>query len=384
MSGDRAWRPQRALRTRVGAVDFTLRPLFGRALLAGTLLTGTLLAGALLGCGGGDGATATAEPTVAPSAEAKVVPVATRLTVSREVVDKTSLPADLLPLKRAVLAAEVAGAIEAITVEEGDRVRTGQVLATVDTRTLRQQLAEATAVAQHREELFQRAEKLLAKQSITQQQVLDAIAERDVAAAQLETARLMLEKSRIKAPWSGTVAARRVEVGDYVMPSQAVIELLDVGRLKVRSPAPASDVPYLRVGLPAEVRLDVFPGEVFSGKVTRLAAELDPSARTLDIEVEIANDAGRLRPGMYAGLEIPRRVLPAAILVPLAAVVELENERVVYVVVDQRAMQRRVELGMVVGEEVVVREGLAAGERIIVEGQQRVSPGQSVTLASEG
>ena len=351
-------------------------PGYGRSPLRGWAGVFCLLGLPLLACGRGEGA-ALAEPTAA----AKVVPVATMLTAAREVVDKASLPADLMPMKRATLAAEVAGTIEKIGVEEGDRVSAGRVLVEIDTRTLQQQLAEAEAVHRHREELFQRAEKLLARQSITQQQFLDAVAERDVAAAQLETARLMLEKSRVAAPWPGTVAARRVEVGDYVVPGQAVIELLDTSRLKVRSPAPASDVPYLKVGLPAKVRLDIYPGEVFHGTVRRLAAALDRSARTLDVEVEIPNPDGRLRPGMYARLEVPRRTLPAAVLVPLAAVVELEDERVVYVVLDQRAVQRRVELGMVIGEQVVIASGLAAGERIIVEGQQQVSPGQSVVIA---
>ncbi len=318
----------------------------------------------------------------APTPPEKVVPVATVLTAGREVVEKIHLPADLRPYRRALLAAEVAGTVEKIRVEEGDRVAAERVLAEIDTRTLRQRRLEAEAVHRHREALFLRAEKLLAKKSITEQQYLDAVTERDVAAAQLENALLMLEKSRVRAPWPGTVAVRRVEVGDYVVPGQPMVEILDARRLKVRAPAPASDVPFLRLGLSATVRLDVFPGEVFSGEVRHLAAELDPSARTLDVEVEIANPDGRLRPGMYARLEIPRRTLEAAILIPLAAVVELENERVVYVVEDARAVRRPVELGAVLGDEVVVAGGLEAGERLIVEGQGQVSPGQRVSEAS--
>ncbi len=333
----------------------------------------------LLGCGGRGG---DHDALLASPAEAeKVVPVSTLLTTSREVVESIVLPADLLPLRRAVLAAEVAGTVEKIDIEEGDRAARGRPLVEIDTRALRQRLSEAEAVHRHREALFQRAEKLLARKSITEQQYLDAITERDVAVAQLETARLMLDKSRIVAPWSGTVAVRRVEAGDYVVPGQPAIELLDLRRLKVRAPAPASDVPYLRRGLAAEVRLDVFPGEVFSGEVTRLAAELDPAARPLDLEVEIPNPDRRLRPGMYARLEIPRRTLEQAVLVPLAAVVELETARVVYVVEDRRAVQRQVELGVVLGEKVVITRGLVAGERLIVEGQAQVSPGQRVTDA---
>ena len=314
----------------------------------------------------------------APTPTEKIVPVATMVTAGREVVETIRLPADLLPNRRAVLAAEVAGTVEKVRVEAGDRVAAGRVLAEIDTRALRQQLAEAEAVHRHREVLYQRAEKLLAKKSITEQQYLDAVTERDVAAAQLENARLALEKSSVKAPWPGTIAARRVEVGDYVVPGQAVFELLDVRRVKVQAPAPASDVPYLRRGQTAEVRFDVYPGEVFSGEVTKLAAELDRGARTLDVEVEIANPDGRLRPGMYAHLELPRRTLNAAILIPLSAVIELEDRQVVYVVEDARAAQRQVELGAVLGDEVVVASGLDAGERLIVEGQVQVSPGQRV------
>lgn len=339
-----------------------------------------LLALTLLACGRGE----TSEVMASPTPAEKVVPVATLVTTAREVVETLSLPADLRPRRRAVLAAEVAGTVEKVHVDDGDPAAAGRVLVEIDTRALRQRLAEAEAVHRHRQELFDRAEKLLARKSITENQYLDAVTARDVALAQLETARLALEKSRVKAPWSGTVSVRHVEVGDYAVPGQGVVELLDVRTLEVRAPAPASDVPYLRRGLRAEVRLDVYPGEVFTGEVTSLAAELDPAARTLDVEVEIPNPDGRLRPGMYARLELPRRTLPAAVLVPLAAVVELEEARVVYVVEEERAVQRAVELGSVIGDQVVVAAGLAAGERVIVEGQRQVSPGQRVTAADSG
>lgn len=312
----------------------------------------------------------------------KTVAVRTAVVGVREVVDKALLPADLLPMRRAVLAAEVAGVVEAIHVEEGARVAAGRLLIEVDTRALRQGVAEAEAIHCNRAIAFERAEKLLARRSITELQYHDALTARDVATAQLESANLALEKSRLHAPWGGTVATKRVEVGDYVVPGQPMAELLEVRRLKVRAPAPASDVPYLRPGLPVEIRLDAFPEEVFRGEVARLAAELDSAARTLDVEVEIDNPDGRLRPGMFARLELPRCTLPEAVLVPLEAAVELEGSRVVYVEEDGRAVRRPVTLGSVMGQEVVIAEGLSAGESLIVEGQRRVSPGQRVTVVS--
>ncbi|MEM7584185.1 MAG: efflux RND transporter periplasmic adaptor subunit [Acidobacteriota bacterium] len=325
---------------------------------------------------------ATRESSAPPEAE-RVVAVSTVQTEAREVVDTASLPAELLPRRRAVLAAEVAGAVTRIHVEKGQRAAAGKVLVEVDTRDLEQRLAEAEAVSRHRTVLFQRAEKLLERRSITENQYLDALTERDVADAQLATARLMLEKARLVAPWSGTVAARHVEVGDYLAPGQAVIELLEVRGLKARAPVASSDVPYLRLGMEAQLRLDIYPDEIFRGTVALLAPELDAAARTLDIEVELDNSDGRLRPGMVARLEIPRRTYPSAVLAPLDAIVELEDAQVVYVALDERAEQRPIELGPVIGENIIVLSGLEAGEDLIVAGQQLVSPGQRVQATPE-
>jgi RND family efflux transporter MFP subunit len=193
--------------------------------------------------------------------------------------------------------------------------------------------------------------------------------------------RLDLDKSRIRAPWAGEVAATRVEVGDYVTPGQPVIDLVDASTLKVRAPAPAADVPYLEVGAEVAIRVDAFPGEVFAGRLVRLGAELDPRARSLDVEAEIANRDGRLKPGMSARLEVPRRTLTDAVLVPLESLVDLGEARAVFVVEDGVARRRVVELGPVVGERVVVLSGVAAGEPVVVEGEQRIADGQEVEEA---
>lgn len=149
------------------------------------------------------------------------------------------------------------------------------------------------------------------------------------------------------------------------------------------APAPASDVPYLEEGTPVEIIVDALPGETFQGRIVRLGAELDPDSRTLDVEAEIANPDGRLRPGMLARMEVPRRTLQGALLVPLEALVDLGEERALFVVEDGVARRRIVELGPVLGERVVVLSGLAPGEAVIVEGEQRVAEGQPVEEAEE-
>jgi membrane fusion protein (multidrug efflux system) len=346
-----------------------------RRLGALALLIGMPLA---VACGGAS------EGEVAPAEEDRTVTVRTVMPSLETVVDRVELSADLLPERRAVLAAEVSGVVDVMRVEVGQRIGAGELVAAVDTRALAQALAEAEAYHRQATAQHQRATSLYEKRSITQQQLLDAVTAKDVADSRLASVRLDLDKSRIRAPWGGEVAAKRVEVGDYVTPGQPVIELVDASTLKVRAPAPALDVPYLEIGAPVAIRVDAYPGEVFTGRLVRFAAELDPRARSLDVEAEIANRDGRLKPGMSARLEVPRRTLEDAVLVPLEALVDLGEQRAVFVVEGGVARRRIVELGPVVGERVVVLSGVAAGEPVVVDGEQRIADGQAVREAAEG
>jgi membrane fusion protein (multidrug efflux system) len=294
--------------------------------------------------------------------------------------DVVSLPADLRPARRSVLAAEVPGRVESITVREGDRVTRGQLLMTIDGRSLQQTVREAEAVFFQRSQQYSRAENLFAKQSITKAQMLDALTFRDVAQTSLDSAKLQLSKSRLVAPWTGRVAVRSVELGDYVQPGQPVVELIEVEHLEVRAPVAATDVPFVAVGSPVLVRVDAYPGEVFEATIVRIGAELDVRSRTLEVEADLDNADGRLKPGLPTRIEIVRREWPAALLIPAQAVVELESDDTVYVVEGDTIARRVVELGPTLGDRVLVESGLAPGDRVVVEGMRRVSEGQIVEV----
>lgn len=323
------------------------------------------------------------------SGQDKTVAVTVVVVEGQEVADMTSFPADLEARRRAVLASEVAGTVEARRVEEGDKVSKGTELISVDTRHLEQRLAEAKAVERQRAIQLDRAKALFERQSITKSQLLNAVTAQEVAAAQLATARLELEKSKIVAPWSGTVSVVHPEVGDFVGPGQSVVELVDTSYLEARATVPSSDVPFLRLGMEAQVLVDVLPGQVFAGKVVRLGAELDPRSRTLDAVIRLPSSVDSvLRPGLAAQVRIARQELSGALLSPLDAVIEMEQGHVVYVAVDAtegvEVEQRPVVLGPVIGEHhVVIEDGLSPGERLVVEGQRRLSPGQNVEVTAE-
>jgi membrane fusion protein (multidrug efflux system) len=293
----------------------TMKSLFGLALLPL----------ALTGCGASaESAAESAAPTEEPKAAVRTLTIR-----AEEITDMAVLSADLLPTRRATLATEVPGNVEILRVDIGDRVDRGSLIARIDTRALRQQVAEAEALFDQAEDRFERAEKLFAKRSITKEQQVDASASRDVAEARLASATLTLKKSDITAPWSGQISARH-------------------------------------------------------GKIVRLGAELDPGTRTLDVEAEIDNRDGRLRPGYFGRLEVPRQVIPDAVLVPLVAIIDFEDHQAVYVVEQSKALCRKIEVGPTVGEFVVVTSGVADGDRVIVAGLQQIVDGLEVSEEGAG
>jgi membrane fusion protein, multidrug efflux system len=314
-------------------------------------------------------------PPVAPLE--RVVQVRTVTLEPQQILDRATLPGDLLPVRRATLAAEVGGAVDSVPVQVGQWVKRGQLLATIDERALGQQVAEAEAWLRQAQLQYERAENLFERRAITKAQLLDAVTHRDVAESRLASARLQLDKARVRAPWAGAIASRWVETGDFVTPGKPLVELVDSARLKVRAPARSSDVQFLAVGREVEITVDAYPGEVFRARIERLGAELDPASRTLDLEAEIANPGARLRPGMLARVSVVRRQLTDALLIPQASVVELGATKGVYLVEQGRVVRRTVTLGPVVGEQVVV-QGLVPGTRVIVEGHHLVSEGQKV------
>ena len=339
------------------------------ALALAALLALATLAG-LSGCS----PSKTQEPT-APAE--RVAQVRTITLAPRTVVDRTSLPASLEPRHRAVLSAEVGGAVESVRAELGQPVARGQILATIDERALAQQVAEVEARLRQANLQFERAQNLFERKAVTKAQLLDAVTNRDVAVARIASAKLALDKARVAAPWAGRVAARHVEVGSFVAPGTPLFDLVDASRVKVRAEARSADVRFLAVGREVEVTFDAFPGESFPAKIERLGAELDPQSRTLAVEAELANADGRLKPGMLARLDIPRQTVEGAFVVPMSALIDLGGTKAVWTVADGRALRREVTTGVVVGEEIVVI-GLPAGTHVIVEGQQAVGENQPV------
>ncbi|MDD5388098.1 MAG: efflux RND transporter periplasmic adaptor subunit [Gallionellaceae bacterium] len=304
--------------------------------------------------------------------------------------------------RRAKLAPQGGGQIAQLLVHEGDRVKTGQVLlklwsvdlaaqarqAEEQIRTARAHRAEACAAAQAARREGGRQEKLAAQGFVSAAKVDAAVSEADVkeagcraaeadiatAVARLDTARATLARSVLKAPFAGIVAEVTGEQGEYSTPSPPgiptppAIDLIDDTCLYVTAPIDEVDAPKIRVGLPARIALDAFPGKHFAGRVQRIAPyvlEVEKQARTVEVEVAFTQplDTKTLLVGYSADAEIILEARDKVLRIPTQA---LLSGNKVLLLKEGMLSEREVGTGLANWQHTEITRGLKAGDQVVV------------------
>src|SRR5262245_55353832 len=265
----------------------------------------------------------------------------------RDVPVEVRAPVDLRPLEQADVGSKSLGYLDAVLVDRGDKVRRGQILALVRPSDLPDQLAAARgALAQTQSQAalartnLARAKALAPAAVVSQQelqqaesQVSSAEAAQHAAEAQISALAVRLGETRIQSPLTGVVSQRRLDPGALVGPpgGGAIVSVVRIDILRVFITVNERDVAGVAVGKDAHVELDALPGRGFVGKVVRLAPAFDPTTRTLDAEVQLRNDSGDLRPGMYGQGSIVVETHPRAPVAPAAAVTISDGKSYVFV-----------------------------------------------------
>jgi membrane fusion protein (multidrug efflux system) len=325
-----------------------------------------------------------APPTEVPPVKVTVMTV----TAEPQFPDTFDLPAVVEPNQIVTVSAEIDGRVEWIGPQKGAVVRAGDSLIRLNTDLLEAQFQMAQAQAKNNQTEFDRV-KGLVEQGAAPSRDLDAAATQlTISTAQLEEVRVRMARARIAAPMSGVLNDIPVEEGEYVTaaPPTSVAEIVDTRTLKVVAEVPERDVPFFSVGQKAQVLLDVKgrPQSV-EGTITFLSELADPRTRSTRMEIALPNKEGLLRSGQIVRVRLTRRIFENTILIPLLAVIPMEDSKAVYVVDESSKAQRReVELGIIRGDRVQVTKGLAPGDRLIVSGHRFVAPGQDVKMVPNG
>jgi membrane fusion protein (multidrug efflux system) len=315
-----------------------------------------------------------------PSPVAKSVAVRVAVAAAADVTETIEYPARLEAEQDVELAPEHNGLIETILVREGDAVTNGQVLLRLDRRSQQAMLDRAEVSLRQAANDLARWEELRKSGSVSQSDYEAMVIRRDLAAVALREAAAELDRRELRSPLDGIVEGRAAEPGEQAKSGMPVFRVVSTARVKVVAHVPERDVGSLQAGQVVPFVCDTLANQRFEGRLTFVASAADPRSNTFRVELEAANPERQLRPGFVARLFLAPRLLRQVIALPLAAVVPEKGSYLVYTVVDGHAIRRLVKLGPVLGDQVVIAEGLQAGETVIVEGQRMVSDGEAVHL----
>ena len=327
---------------------------------------------------------------VAQPPPASVVYTEARQHAVRQMVE---LPGTAEARTAALVASEVDGLVETLRAREGQTVRKGQVLVHLRTADLELRLQAAEAGLREAAARLQQADADLERnRGLHDQGILSASqfgasrSERDAwqgradqLSAEIARIRLDIERSSVKAPFSGVVVAERCEVGEWVGRGDPVSELASLHDLEVRVEVPERYFSQLERGAEARVTFTSLPGHEVTGTVSAVIPQANPQARTFPLKVRISNEEGRIGAGMLAQVALPAGEAYNATVVPKDAVILRGAERRVFVVNgDDTVKPVTVDTGSGVGSWVEIKSGLAPGARVVTRGNERLRPGQAV------
>jgi membrane fusion protein (multidrug efflux system) len=301
-----------------------------------------------------------------------------------ELADTFELPAVVEPNRVVRVAAEVAGRIEHIGPKKGDVVRAGDLLIQLNADLLRPQFDSAKAQLNFDEIQYKRMANLVEENATTQRDMDNATAQLAASKARLEEIRARLDRTAIRAPIGGVLDDLLVEQGEYVDPGNGVAQLVETDPVKIVVEVPERDTAFFAPGDKAEVLTETKDIEkCLVGRIEFISALADPQTRSTRMEILLENKDGLLRSGQIVRARLTRRMLKDAILVPLLAVIPMEDGMAVYVVSATQAERREIQLGTIKGDRVQVLSGLKTGDQLIVAGHRFVAPGQKVNVVLE-
>lgn len=334
---------------------------------------------------GGCGSDSTTDSTRNEKPQARIVSVALETVVKADLVETFTLPATLEAWEDLTLAAEISGPVRFVGPREGDRVSAGQVILRIDPEARQADLQRAFAEFEMQQNHLVRMTRLRDEQIVSPQEFEDARASFEVARAVLRNAEVALSKSELTSPVDGIIDRLMVDRGEFVSEGTPVAELVQVDRLQAVAEVPEKDVSFLRVGDKVDVviaRMTGEAGETITGEIFYLAFKADPVTRTYRTKVAVNNAQGTLRPGMILRIRFQRQEFLQVVTVPLYAVLERAGQNLVFIEDNGVARARQVLAGNLIGDRVIIREGLSAGERLVVQGQQLLEDGALVAVVS--
>ena len=286
-----------------------------------------------------------------------------------------------------VVSADLPGIVEKINFESGASVKEGDVLVQLDTREERAQLAAAEAQRDLANANFNRMQKLVEAGVISKMDYDQNSAGQRQAVARVGEIRATIERKTIRAPFSGVLGIRQVNLGQYVSGGSAIVALQSLDQVYVNFSVPQQALAELRVGQNVRVTTSDTGADEFSGRVTAVDSVIDEATRNIQVQATFANPQRKLRPGMFVQTKLTVGGSDAVVALPASAISYAPYGDSVFVVTDLQGpngeayrgvRQQFVKVGASRGDQVAVLSGVKAGDEVVTSGTFKLRNGAAV------
>jgi membrane fusion protein, multidrug efflux system len=262
---------------------------------------------------------------------------------------------------------EVSGIVKNIYFQEGSNVAKGQVLFKVNDIELKAQLAQAKTKESLASENERRAKLLLQKEAISQEEYDVARADFKSAQAQSQLIQAQIEKTSVRAPFSGKIGLRSISPGTYVTPTLLVAKLVNIGQLKITFSIPEKYASQVKKNATISFKV-TGSNESYSAKIYAIEPEVEIATRTLKVRALANNSHGKLLPGTFANVQLPLDIIKDAVVIPTEAIIPVQEGKKVFIANKGMAKEVMVETATRTDASILVLEGLKAGDTVLTSG----------------
>ncbi|WP_111307486.1 efflux RND transporter periplasmic adaptor subunit [Confluentibacter sediminis] len=274
----------------------------------------------------------------------------------------------------------VPGRISKVNVQEGQKVKEGQLLASIDETTYKNAFDIANAGLEQANDNFKRLSSLYQKGSLPERDFIAVKVAVAQANANKNLAAKNLTDTKLYAPFSGIITAKMTEMGATAAPGVPAFTVMKTDKVYAKASIAESEISKLKIGTDAKVEISSL-NETFIGKVAIINPSADALTRTFNVKVRLDNKDDKLLPGMISYIKINTGNTVNVITVPSESVVrDANNILYVFVVKENKAIKKRVSLGSFKGNEVIVTNGLSIGDSVVIAGNKNLKDGQTVSL----
>ncbi len=303
------------------------------------------------------------------------MPVEVVVARSDTVVDAILATGQIEAVQSVELRPDIEGRIDAILVREGSLVSRGQALIKVDDAELKAEVARAEAERDLARQSLTRTRELLSQKASSQSELERAEATSRSTEAQYQLLKVRLDRTTVRAPFTGVAGRRLVSLGDYVTTSDDLMTVQTVSPQRAVFQVPERYADQLEVGQRVTFRVAALPGREFAGRVDFVDPVVQLPGRTITVKAQVPNPRRELRSGMFIEVRLATDVRPNAVVIAEDAVLPLQGANFAWVVIDGKATRRPVELGVRTPGFVEALTGVEAGEQVVVGGQERLAEG---------